>query len=59
MKFPTNLLDDDALLQAFVISSFAGLAAFAAPIVAPIALTGMAVSQGMYWSKQIVKKPTE
>ena len=59
MKVPTNLPSDDALLQAFVISSFVGIAAFAAPVVAPFAITGMALSQGMFWSKRMVEKPDE
>lgn len=59
MNIPKNLPDDNVLLQGFVISSFLGLAAFAAPVVAPIALTGMALSQGMFWSKRVVNNDNE
>ncbi len=56
MKLPDNILDDDVLLKAFIVSSFTGIAAIAAPIVMPLAVTGMAVSQGLFWSKRIVNK---
>lgn len=46
--------DDDVLLKAFFVSSFTGLAAFAAPVVVPFAVTGMALSQGLFWSKRLV-----
>ena len=59
MSIPKNLPEDNVLLQGFIISSFLGLATFAAPVVAPIAITGMALSQGMFWSKRLVSKPTE
>lgn len=59
MNTPKNLPNDNVLLQGFVISSFLGLAAFAAPVVAPIALTGMALSQGMFWSKRLTDNKTE
>ena len=59
MNIPKNLPEDNVLLQSFVVSSFLGLATFAAPVVAPIAITGMALTQGMFWSKRLVKDKPE
>ena len=56
MKIPETILDDDVLLKAFIVSSFTGIAAIAAPVIMPVALTGMAVSQGLFWSKRLVDK---
>ena len=55
MKLPTRIPNDDVLVKAFITSSFLGLASFAAPVVAPIALTGMALSQGLFWSRELTK----
>ena len=55
MKLPTKIPSNDVLVKAFITSSFLGLASFAAPVVAPIAITGMALSQGLYWSRELTK----
>lgn len=52
--FEFKMPEDEVLLKAFFVSSFTGLAAFAAPVVVPFAVTGMAVSQGLFWSKRLV-----
>ncbi len=55
LKMPS----DEVLLKAFFVSSFTGLAAFAAPVVVPFAVTGMALSQGLFWSKRIAPNSNE
>ena len=57
--FEFKMPDDEVLLKAFFVSSFTGLAAFAAPVVIPFAVTGMAVSQGLFWSKRLTDNKTE
>ena len=55
MKFPKSIPDDDVLAKAFITSAFLGVAGLVAPVVLPVALTGMAVSQGLFWSREITK----
>ncbi len=51
----TDKFTDKNLERAFIGSALFGLGAFALPVIAPIALTGMIGSQAIFWTKQLTK----
>ena len=56
---PKNLPSDDALLKTFITSSAIGIGGLIVTPLIPIAITGMAVSQGLYWAKQLTKDTSD
>jgi hypothetical protein len=50
---PKKLPSDDALLKTFITSSVIGIGGFIVTPLIPIAITGMAVSQGLFWAKRL------
>ena len=52
---PKHLPSDDALVKAFITSAAIGIGGLIVTPLIPIAVTGMAVSQGLFWSKKITE----
>tara|TARA_R110001592_G_scaffold253237_4_gene516147 strand:+ start:261 stop:437 length:177 start_codon:yes stop_codon:yes gene_type:complete len=52
---PKQLPSDDALLKTFITSAAVGIGAIIATPLMPFAITGMALSQGLFWSKRLTK----
>ena len=52
---PKHLPSDDALLKTFITSAAIGIGGIIVTPLIPIAVTGMAVSQGLFWAKKITK----
>ena len=55
---PKHLPSDDALVKTFIASAVIGLGGIVVSPLIPLAVTGMAVSQGLFWSKQLTKEDT-
>jgi hypothetical protein len=53
--FPKHLPSDDALLKTFITSCAIGIGGLVVTPLIPLAVTGMAVSQGLFWSKKITE----
>ena len=56
---PKNLPSDDTLLKTFITSSVIGIGGFIVTPLIPIAVTGMAVSQGLFWAKRLTDDSTD
>ena len=54
-SLPKHLPSDDALLKTFITSCAIGIGGIIVTPLIPIAVTGMAVSQGLFWSKELTK----
>ena len=52
---PKHLPSDDALLKTFITSCAIGIGGLVVTPLIPIAVTGMAVSQGLFWSKKMTE----
>ena len=52
---PKQLPSDDALLKTFITSCAVGIGGIIVTPLIPIAITGMAVSQGLFWAKELTK----
>jgi len=52
---PKRLPSDDALVKTFITSTVLGLGGFVVAPLVPVAVTGMAISQGLFWAKQLTK----
>ena len=52
---PKHLPSDDALLKTFITSCAIGIGGIVVSPLIPIDVTGMALSQGLFWSKQLTK----
>jgi len=55
-NLPTKLPSDDALLKTFITSCAVGIGGIIVTPLIPIAITGMAVSQGLFWAKELTKE---
>ena len=55
---PKHLPSDDALLKTFITSCALGIGGIVVTPLIPVAVTGMALSQGLFWSKELTKKST-
>jgi len=53
---PKQLPSDDALLKTFIASCAVGIGGIIVTPLIPIAVTGMAVSQGLFWAKELTKE---
>ena len=53
---PKHLPSDDALLKTFITSCAVGIGGIIVTPLIPIAITGMAVSQGLFWAKELTKE---
>ena len=56
---PKHLPSDDALLKTFITSCAIGIGGIIVTPLIPIAVTGMAVSQGLFWAKEFTKEEEE
>ena len=50
---PKHLPSDDALTKTFITSAVIGIGGFIVTPLIPIAITGMVVSQGLFWAKEL------
>ena len=53
---PKHLPSDDALLKTFITSCALGIGGIIVTPLIPIGITGMAVSQGLFWAKELTKE---
>ena len=53
---PKQLPSDDVLVKTFITSCAVGIGGIIVTPLIPLAITGMAVSQGLFWSKQLTKE---
>ena len=56
---PKNLPSDDTLVKTCITSCAIGVGGIIVTPLLPIAITGMAVSQGLYWAKQLTKDTSD
>jgi hypothetical protein len=54
-QLPKHLPSDEALLKTFLTSSVLGIGGLIVAPLVPIAVTGMAISQGLFWSKRLTE----
>ena len=55
-SLPKQLPSDDALVKTFITSCVIGIGGIIVTPLIPIAITGMAVSQGLFWAKELTKE---
>ena len=53
---PKQLPSDDALTKTFITSCALGIGGLIVTPLIPIAITGMAISQGLFWAKDLTKE---
>ena len=53
---PKQLPSDDALAKTFITSCALGIGGLIVTPLIPIAITGMAISQGLFWAKDLTKE---
>ena len=62
MKLPDSLKrypSEDVLLKTFITSAFIGIGGIIVTPLIPIAITGMAVSQGLFWAKEFTSEDSD
>lgn len=50
---PSDLVSDQTMARTFFTSALLGMGVVVAPVLAPVAITGMVVSQAVFWGKRV------
>ena len=52
---PSDFVSDETMTRTFFTSALLGIGAVVAPVLAPVAITGMVASQAVFWGKRIAE----
>ena len=50
---PSDLVSGQTMTRTFFTSALLGMGVVFAPVLAPVAITGMVVSQAIFWGKRV------